>query len=266
MRKYKVSSITTIVGIVLILFSMFALLQEKIIFLPTRLPQDFVYSFEREFEEFYLESGDRTKLNALHFCSNASKGLILYFHGNAGNLSRWGQITSRLVDFGYDVIVMDYRGYGKSGGKICEEVLYSDAQLFYDHALKKYGAGQIVVYGRSLGTSIATWVASRNNTKKLILETPFYNLKDVAKERFPFLPVSQLLRYKMASNEFIKGVEVPIRIFHGTSDRVVAYSSGKKLFDAIPFPDKKFYTIDQGRHNNLDQYEVYWRGLDFELD
>ncbi|TAI48761.1 alpha/beta hydrolase [Flagellimonas allohymeniacidonis] len=264
MRRFKRFGLF-IFAIVFIPLVMISLLQEKLIFLPTQLPQDYEYSFNREFDEFFLRSEDGAQLNALHFKAEKPKGLILYFHGNAGDLSRWGLITSKLVDFGYDVLVMDYRSYGKSTGRLSERTLYSDAEMFFEHALKSYDEEQIIVYGRSLGASIATNLTSKNQPHKLILETPFYNLEDVAKERFPLLPINQLLRYKMESNEFIQNVKIPIRIFHGTADRVVSYESGKRLYDAIPLSDKKLYTIEEGGHNNLDEFEAYWEALRSEL-
>lgn len=244
---------------------MLTLIQEKFIFLPTQLPREYSYSFERDFEEFFLTHPDGAQLNALHFKTENPKGVILYFHGNAGDLSRWGEIALRFLDFEHDVIVMDYRGYGKSTGKRSEANLFEDAQLFYNHTAKHFSKNEIVVYGRSLGCSIATHVASENKIKKLILETPFFNLIDVAQDRFPLLPMGPILKYKLASNEYIKEVEAPIRIFHGTEDRVVPYDSGKRLFEEIPTRDKKMYTIEGGRHNNLDQYEAYWSDIQVEL-
>lgn len=245
---------------------MLTLFQEKFIFLPTQLPESYTYSFESDFEEFFLTSPDGAKLNALHFKTENPKGVILYFHGNAGDLSRWGRIARNFLDFEYDVIIMDYRGYGKSTGKRNESNLLKDAQLFYEHTTGLFPEHQIVIYGRSLGCSIGTHVASNNEIKKLILETPFFNLTDVAQDRFPFLPMKSILKYKLNSNEFIKKVQAPIRIFHGTEDRVVAYDSGKRLFKSIPITDKKMYTIEGGKHNDLDQFEVYWQGIRAELD
>ncbi|NND80447.1 MAG: alpha/beta hydrolase, partial [Maribacter sp.] len=120
-------------------------LQEKLIFLPTRLPNDFEYSFTHDFEEINLKTEDGYNLNAIHFKQVKSKGLILYFHGNAGNLSRWGDITSFFVEKDFDVLVMDYRTYGKSTGKLSEEALHDDAQLFYDYAMKQYDEDEIIL-------------------------------------------------------------------------------------------------------------------------
>ncbi|NNK75113.1 MAG: alpha/beta fold hydrolase [Maribacter sp.] len=237
-------------------------LQEKLIFLPTRLPNDFEYSFTHDFEEINLKTEDGYNLNAIHFKQVKSKGLILYFHGNAGNLSRWGDITSFFVEKDFDVLVMDYRTYGKSTGKLSEEALHDDAQLFYDYAMKQYDEDEIILYGRSLGTGIAANLASKNKPNKLILETPYYSLMDVARERFPYLPVKWLMKYKFLSHVFMQNVTCPITIFHGTNDRVVPYTSGKRLFNSLPHKTIKFYTIDQGEHNNLIKFETYLEGIE----
>jgi alpha-beta hydrolase superfamily lysophospholipase len=246
--------------------SLLYVLQEKLIFLPTKLDKRHQYSFSVPFEEFFLEASDGAQLNALHFKRPDPKGVIVYFHGNAGDLSRWGEIALFFVEQNYDVIIMDYRTYGKSTGNLTEENLFSDAELFYKYALNRYPEKEIIVYGRSLGAAIATNVASKNEPKKLILETPFYNLHDVAKNRFSFLPVKQLLKFEFASNAYIKKVKSPIVIFHGTQDEVVPYPSGRKLFGAISGEQKKFYTIQNGGHNDLVNFEAFRKGIDQELN
>ncbi|KQC29145.1 alpha/beta hydrolase [Flagellimonas eckloniae] len=265
MQKLKRFGLYLILLLFLLIVMLYSL-QEKLIFLPTQLPNNYEYSFAHDFEEIFLNTSDGAKLNAIHFKTERPKGLILYFHGNAGDLSRWGQITSSFVELGYDVLVMDYRGYGKSTGKLSEEALYTDAHLFYSHALKTYTEENIIIYGRSLGASIATHLASNTNPAKLILETPFYSLLDVAQDRFPFFPIKHVLKYEMSSYKYIKTVNAPIRIFHGTVDNVVAYESGLKLFEAIPNSDKKMYTIENGNHNDLNDFEVYRKGIELELD
>lgn len=263
----KLKRFGIIIASILILLSiMLYSFQEKLIFLPTKLTQDHVYTFNADFDEIFLDTTDGARLNALHFYTDNPKGLILYFHGNAGDLSRWGEIVLPFVDLDYDVLVMDYRNYGKSTGKLSEQALYQDAQLFYTYAKEKYPEEQLIIYGRSLGTGIASQLTSQNRPQKLILETPFYSLSEIAQERFPFLPVSYLLRYKIPSYQFLQRVNCPVRIFHGTNDNVVPYASGKKLYDSISNDDKKIYTIPNGNHNNLSDFEIYWNGIQKELD
>ncbi|WP_339140710.1 alpha/beta hydrolase [Croceitalea sp. MTPC5] len=264
MRKFKKIALI-ILSTFLLISIMLYFLQEKLIFLPTSLSQEHTYQFTEPFEEFFLTADDGARLNGLHFKRENPKGTILYFHGNAGDLSRWGEIATFFVQKDYSVIIMDYRTYGKSMGKLSEEALFKDAQLFYDYTLKNYSEDQIIVYGRSLGCAIATYTASKNSPKKLVLETPFYNLLEVAKKRFPILPVKWLLTYKFESNKYITDITCPITIFHGTEDAVVPYESGKKLYD-LAFGKKTFVTIPGGGHNDLINFEAYTRHIDKALD
>ena len=240
-------------------------LQEKLIFLPTTLEKNFQFEFQNPFEELFLEAKDGAIINALHFKAETPKGVILYFHGNAGDLSRWGNITSFLVEKDYDVLVMDYRTYGKSTGKLSEKALYDDALMCYSYLVQSYKEKEIIIYGRSLGTGLATYIASVKDPKQLILETPYYSLVDVAKRRFPILPVSLFMKYRLPSFEFIQDVQCPITMFHGTDDSVVSIDSGRKLFDSFNNPQKTFIEIETARHNDLIEFKEYRDGIDLTL-
>lgn len=245
-----------LIGISLYMF------QEKLLFLPTVLEQNYKYTSAYNFEELNLKTEDNASLNALHYKTENPKGVILYFHGNAGDLSRWSKIGEFFVAKNYDVLIMDYRTYGKSTGKLSEQAFYNDAQLFYNYLLKQYNATEITVYGRSLGTGIATYIASKNQLKQLILETPYSSITDVAKHRFPIFPIKWLLRYKFPSQDFIKNVNCPITIFHGTEDAIVPYIFGKKLAKEANESQVSFITIPNGNHNNLISFEAYLNGID----
>jgi alpha-beta hydrolase superfamily lysophospholipase len=240
--------------------------QDSMIFLPTELSRDHTFVLNHPFEEINLSTDDGSYLNGIHFQQEEPKGTILYFHGNAGNLQRWGELMEFFVARGYDVIVMDYRGYGKSTGYRTMEALYSDSELWYDYAKGHYSEDEIIVYGRSLGTAMATYVASRNEPAKLILETPFYSLTDIAKSRFPILPVESLLQYPFPSYSYINDISSPITIYHGDHDEVIDLSYGKKLFDSIDSEEKKFIQVPGGGHNDLVKFKKYVETIDTELE
>ena len=231
-------------------------IQESFLFRPTVLTQDYQYQFNHQFEELNLKTEDDATINAIHFKAKNPKGVILYFHGNAGDLSRWGTIVEDFVNYDYDVFIMDYRTYGKSTGKLSEKALYNDAQLCYDYVSKLFKAEDIIIYGRSLGTGIASYLASSNLCQQLILETPYYSIADVAKSRFPIFSVKTLLKYKLPTHKHLEGTDCPITIFHGTEDYVVPYKSGKKLND-LSSKAINFITIDGGSHNNLVEFDVF---------
>ncbi|GGD12609.1 alpha/beta hydrolase [Hyunsoonleella pacifica] len=255
-RKLKKLAIVLLTLYVMISAGLY-FMQEKLLFLPSVLEDNYQYEFNYDFEELNFKTDDGAVLNAIHFKVENPKGVILYFHGNAGDLSRWGKITEFFVEKDYDVLVMDYRTYGKSTGKLSENAFYSDAQLFYDFLKTKYNEGRITVYGRSLGTGIATYIASQNTPKQLILETPYYSMVDVGKHRFPFLPVETLLKYKFPTYQFIQNVTCPITMFHGLNDRVVPYKSAEKLFKVTPKGKGVLVTIDEANHSNIIEFKTY---------
>lgn len=236
------------------------LLQESLIFLPESLPDNYEYSFNKDFEEHSLIMEDGAVINALYFKLQDSRGLIVYFHGNAGNLERWGQVAESFVDLGYEVLITDYRGYGKSTGNRSEIKLMSDAEEIYAFAKKLEGEDQIVIFGRSLGSAFASYLSSKNNPNKLILETPFYSLTDVARKLFPIYPASLLLNYRFDNHEYLNQTKAPVYIFHGNEDEIVPYESGQKLYEAVE-EQANLFTIDGGHHNDLAAFDSYWEHM-----
>ncbi|MFK7813719.1 MAG: alpha/beta hydrolase [Maribacter sp.] len=225
------------------------------------MPQQHEFDFCQPFEEVFLTTDDGAKLNAIHIQNNSTKGVALYFHGNSGNISHLSHVANLLTRKGYDAILVDYRTYGKSTGTLSEKALNGDAQLFYDYTLKQYDENKIVLYGRSFGSGIATRLAAKNNPCRLILESPFSSAVDLGNHRFPILPVSWLSEFRFPSTEYIKDVKCPVYIFHGTDDKVIPYKFAQKLYDAIPGNGKKFFTIEGGSHNYLQDYDVFKNGM-----
>lgn len=246
----------------------FQYLQEKVVFLPVKLPEDFEYSFDCAFEEYFFDTPNEGKINAVHFKIQKPKGVILYFHGNSDNLVRWGKIAAELTGFGYDVFIPDYRHYGKSTGPRNEEYLFSDAQFCYDFLKKQYGEENITVYGRSLGGAFAVKMAADNEPKKLILEATFFNLQDIVNRWLPNSAtekISPKMTYHFHSNKNILEVNCPLYHFHGDKDFVVPINSGKKLFETLdtekPELQKKFIEIKGGSHDDLSKFEEFQNEL-----
>ncbi len=226
------------------------------------LPADYRFHFSANFEEIFLNGDGGAKLNALHFKLPQPRGVVLYFHGNAGELSSWGEVVQKFVHRQYDVLVMDYRGYGKSTGEISEEALYADADLFYQYLLKEYPQDMITVYGRSLGTTFATYVAAGHRPRQLILEAPFFSLEQVAQERFPIYPVKSFLKIHFPTYKFIEEVRCPVTIFHGKDDRTVPFENSLELQKLIQIPKVKFVPLPHTDHNDISQTETYRTVMD----
>ena len=240
----------------LIIMSFLHLFQEKIIFLPEAIDKEYVYQFPFDFEEINLTTTDSQTINALHIKAQNPKGIVLFFHGNKGNLIRWGEITSYFTQFNYDVFVIDYRGYGKSTGAFNEKKMYDDALLSYDYVRKFYKEENIVVYGRSLGATFATKVASKHHPKHVVLEAPFYNLHHAANFKYKIIP-QFLLNFKFNSYQYISNIKSPITIFHGTEDRTTPIDGSKELFALINATKKEFVSLEKGTHHNVRSFEKY---------
>jgi len=246
----------------LVFFSLFVLItigiyafQNKLIFYPEVLLPNYQFEFDHDFEELDFHSLDGTLINALHFKADNSTGVVFYSHGNAGSLRNWGHIADIFLSHHYDLLIYDYRGFGKSRGKITEEKLYEDANMIYKKLLQSYSEDQIIIYGRSIGTGVASKIALDYNPKHVVLESPYYNLPDLAKNMFPFIP-EKLIRYKLSNNERIPKISAPITIFHGTFDEVIYFGSSMKLEKLLNAKDR-LVPIVGGHHNDLANFEVF---------
>ena len=253
----------TIFGIafsIVLLMGILHTFQEKLIFLPEEIQTDYQYRFDFDFEEVNLKTADQQTINALHIKAANPKGIILFFHGNKGNLIRWGEITSYFTQYNYDVFVIDYRGYGKSTGAFNETQMYKDALLSYNYVKSKFDEDQIVVYGRSLGTTFATKVGSENNPKHIILEAPFFSLHNAANHKYKIVP-KFLLNFKFNTNELISKLSSPTTIFHGTNDRVTPFKGSEALFELLTMTEKELVLLENGTHHNVRDFDLYTNAL-----
>ena len=234
--------------------------QKKLIFHPDVLAADYKFQFDIPFEELKIRVKKDELLSAVLFKAKAPKGIVIYFHGNARNISQYASKTPDFTNQGYDVLMMDYPTYGKSTGALQESKIYADGLLMYEIARGRFPADSIIIYGRSLGTAVATQLASIRDCRRLVLESPFYSMTDMAMRFAPIFPYSLMLEYKFPTNEFIKKVTAPVTIIHGTADRTVPIASGKKL-EKLFKPGDKFIAIEGADHNNLNNYTRFHQAI-----
>lgn len=242
----------------------FGCTQESLIFFPETLPKDFSFAFSQPFEEVNVPVEAAT-LNALLFKAPKANGAILYLHGNAGSLRSWGGVAGDFTSRGYDILIPDYRGFGKSTGKIADEKqLLDDGLAAYRMLTKTWPKEKIVVYGRSIGTGVATFVAQSANPQMLILESPFLSLIDLASHHYPFLPravISMFLRYPLRNDRRIGEVAAPVYLIHGTKDEIIPFDHSVRLERLIRSPHR-LIRIEGGSHNDLADFGAYGRELD----
>ena len=229
-------------------------------FKRTHIACDFPFHYEYPFSELFWKTDDGTVLNGLHFTVKHPKGVILFLHGNSGHMGRSGSYFKRVKDLDFDVVLYDYRGYGKSTGTPSKATFYSDALLVYDWVKQQYPLLPIVVHGLSLGSHVAASVAAHRAISLLILETPFLNLLHIAQYRYPILPARLLLRNNMNSAEFLPLINCPIYVFHGDNDTVVPLSEAQRI--PLYNGNVKMIVIRQGTHKNLHEFSEYQHTLE----
>lgn len=257
--------LTIIVLLYLLLVVLFYVFQERLLFRPRVLKDNYQYHFNTYFEELFISMPDGGRINALHFRAPVPQGVVLYFHGNAGNLARWGRYYTDFVSRGYDLFVYDYRGFGKSTGAFGADTFYEDAMHIYEKLLKQYPPEQIVLYGRSLGTGIASTLATKVAARCVVLETPYDTLYHAIRVRFPLLWLPLPLRYPFQNIENMTAIKCPVFIFHGTKDELIRLRSARKLKRLVR-GNGKFYIIKGGYHKNLPEFMTYQEAMDEILE
>ncbi|UXP33536.1 lysophospholipase [Reichenbachiella agarivorans] len=234
--------------------------QDYFMFHPEKLPENFEFSYEEPFKEYFFDIEEGVKINGLRFTVKSPKGIVLYFHGNTRSIKGWSKYAKDFTRNDFEVLIIDYRGFGKSTGKRAEKSIYKDSQYIYNEVREWFPEKQIIVYGRSMGSGFATKLASKNQPKMLILDAPYYSLSQLTSRWFFFLPLSILLKYHIRTDIWIKYVRCPIYIIHGTKDRLIPYRSSVRLRLEAPLTIR-LIPIHGGRHNDLPRFAEYHNHL-----
>jgi uncharacterized protein len=238
-------------------------LQDKFLFHPEPLPADYKYNFSVPYKEVNLPYSQNATINIIQFAANQPqpKGLVLYFHGNKKNITRYAPFAPNFTSRGYDVWMIDYPGFGKSTGAFTEQQLYNWSLVFYKLARVHYSPDSIIIYGKSMGTGIATQLATQRDCKALVLEAPYYSFPSLVGSRLPIYPVNKMIHFKIPTFQYLQEVTNPVIIFHGTSDNTIPYSNCKQLQPYLK-PHDEFITIEDGHHNDLTEFPAYKQKLD----
>jgi len=231
-------------------------LQEKIFFRPEKLKQDFKFKYDVPFKEYFFDIEPGVRINGLHFYRENPKGLILYFHGNSRSIKGWAKYAKDFYRYNYDVVLVDYRGFGKSTGKRSEKDMFKDMQFVYDTLVQTYPQNHLIIYGLSLGSGFAAKLAADNTPRYLILDAPYFSFKKTIERFLPMLPVKYVLRFHLRTDKWIKHVNCHTYILHGTSDWLIPISNSEKL-QALNPRKITLIRIKGGKHNNLPAFPEY---------
>ncbi|UEG50287.1 alpha/beta hydrolase [Ferruginibacter lapsinanis] len=242
-------------------------LQDYFLFHPEALSRDYKYQFDAPFEEVDIAFSKTDTINLVKFFPKDSlrKGVVLYYHGNKENINRYAKYADNFTKHGYEVWMEDYPGFGKSVGERNEKKIYEEAKVVYELAASKYKADSIIIFGKSFGTGVSAYVASEKKCKRLILETPYYSIPALFASYAPIYPTTRMSKYRIPTYQYLKEVQVPITVFHGTNDGVIPYRNAARLKTVLKSSDE-FITIEKGTHHNLNDFPLFHQKLDSLLN
>ena len=250
----------TLKSIAKVLFIIYAIVclglwfvQDSLIFNPHKLPENYIFNSENEVE---IEVEKNIFLNALWIKEEQPKGVILFLHGNKGSNKRCLGQAMTMSNNRYDILMVDYRGYGKSDGEIySEKQLFADVQKIYDYVKESYREDQIILAGYSLGSGMASYLAANNKPQQLVMIAPYMSFYELKKRYIPIYIPNFFVKYPLDNNHHLTKVKCPVTIFHGTMDKVIPYQHSKKIVANNP-KKVELVTLNQESHrgaifNNL---------------
>lgn len=251
-----------ILAIYVVISVLLFFLQDYFMFKPEKLPKDFHFHYDnQEIEEYNVETRDGAIINGLRFKTGSPKGVVFYLKGNSKSIKGWGKFAVDFTRHGYDVVMVDYRGFGKSTGKRTQKAVKRDLQVIYNKIKENVSEKYIILYGRSLGSGFAAKLASMNHPRMLILDAPYYSLSKVAKRYLPFMPLSILIKFPMPTYKWLQYVQCPVHIIHGTDDKLIPFKTSVKLSKIQP-KRTTLHAIIGGGHKNLNTFESYHKILE----
>ena len=250
-------------GAYILLAALLFFFQGSLVYHPSRQLEATPDQMEMDYEDVSLQTSDGVKLHGWFVPAATPKGTVLMFHGNGGNISHRLDTIAIFHRLGYNAMIIDYRGYGRSEGSPGEEGTYRDASAAWAYltGTRKVEADEIVLFGRSLGAAVATWLAVEKHSAGLIIESAFTSVPDFGAEVYRFLPVRLLARIHYDTLGRIDKLRCGLLVIHSPDDEVIPYHHGQKLFEAAKEP-KRFLEIS-GRHNDgfITSGSVYTNAL-----
>jgi fermentation-respiration switch protein FrsA (DUF1100 family) len=215
-----------------------------------------------DYQDVSIETADGVALHGWFIVGRSSR-VLLFFHGNAGNISHRLDSIRQFQNLGLSVLIIDYRGYGQSEGRTTERGIYRDADAAWRYLIEGRGtvADNIVIFGRSLGASVASWLAAQHQPLALIVESSFTSVPDIAQDLYPWLPVRWLSRFDHATRDYVRDVRCPILVVHSRDDEIIPFHHGEAIFAAANEP--RTLLAIRGSHNDafLRDERTYVGGL-----
>jgi fermentation-respiration switch protein FrsA (DUF1100 family) len=239
------------------------LMQPKFLYHPVREVADTPGELGLDFEDVVFKSADGLNLSGWYVPAKSPEFTVLFCHGNGGNMMHRLDSINIFHNLGLNCLIFDYRGYGDSQGRPSEEGTYMDAEAAYKWLTeeKKTPADSIIIFGRSLGGSVAAQLASKVRAGALIVESTFTSYVDMARKFYPYMPVRWFARFRYRTIDFIRDVHCPVMLIHSRNDEIVPFEFGSELYEAANEP-KEFVEIlgshDDGFLVSGETYTAAW--------
>ncbi len=239
--------------------------QHLFYFQPKQFDINHVFSFpvRIRFKEAKIPFDSSTIIDVVKFQPEDSvpKGVVLFFHGNRYNVEHYSTYAPYFSRNGYECWMPDYPGYGRSTGEVSVPMLKEIAMQLFKMARAKYPSEKIMIYGKSLGSGIAAYLASQRDCKVLMLETPYYSLSELSSEYLFMMPVKYLLHEDLATNEYLPNVTAPTVVWHGSSDELIPLTEASRLIPLLK-PKDRFFIMPDANHNSIAHYPAYQHSID----
>ena len=262
-----VSILTIAISIYLLLALMIYLFQDRMVFLsnlPGRALEASPGDIGLNYQDVSLTTSDNERLHGWYVPATKPRGVLLFFHGNAGNISHRLDSIKTFHELDLDTLIIDYRGYGQSTGKASEKGTYLDAQAAWDYLVNTRGipADRIIIFGRSLGGAIGAWLGAQHTPAAVIIESSFSSGVNIARRLYPFLPVHLITRLEYPVADYASQLNCPVLVVHSRHDEIIPFTMGQAIYAAVK-GEKKFLEL-RGDHNNgfLISQKEYVAGLE----
>lgn len=247
-KFYILTAVVVVIFVYIFLLVLAHKLETATIYIPTKEVYNDITSYQ--LDEVYLDTSENDTVHVIEKVIDAPY-IILFFHGNYGNVTECMQFLDLFEESGYSYALVDYPGYGKSTGRPSEKGLYASADALYDHAINDLGyrADQVIIYGLSLGGTVAVDLSSRVDEAALVVMSSFTSTHDVARERFSsvLMQPGMFLRNKYESINKINKVDAPVLLIHGDQDEILSIHNSERLYEAAVEP-KQFHVVEGGGH------------------
>jgi len=215
-----------------------------------------------DYQDVSIDTADGVTLHGWFIIGRSSQ-VLLFFHGNAGNISHRLDSIRQFQKLGLSVLIIDYRGYGQSGGSTTERGIYRDTDAAWRYLTEDRGisASDIVIFGRSLGASAASWLAAKHQPRALIVESSFTSVPDIAEELYPWLPARWLSRFSHATGDYVRDFRCPVLVVHSRDDEIIPFHHGESIFASANEP--RTLLVIRGTHNDafLRDERAYIEGV-----